>query len=394
MALTLGRWFAVVAVLCVVAATLILREPDARGPGARTERPREALAASHHAALRRLTHAAATLRVLEVRDSVAAVISGSAAADTGRVFVDRSLPAGHVTALTRAFHRATAQSPTPPRWRVDVALVRDSTTSVRGAARARTEYLATDYVLPGDSSKSCVVIVRLRMRGTENAQMLRWFTSAESVEAMASSMLGPCGFFQRFGPPGPAVAEWLADGGWIHSFVSASDESNDQYWAAAPGTMLDGWPLRVHTTPEGYRCIVGDEKQCRRLVVSESDDNRSDVRTIDGIVTGSSLSASRASWRLGHDLGPHGPRLLDEMAQTLGPERFGAFWTSSLPPADAFAAAAGEDIGAWTAAWARRSYGEHGRGPGLNTGGTLLGMALAGAALTVAMGLRRRRQVA
>jgi hypothetical protein len=141
----------------------------------------------------------------------------------------------------------------------------------------------------------------------------------------------------------------------------------------------------------GYRCLAGDVARCRSTVVDGPDEPHSQRYTR---VTDEGLILRRAEWYTPFPLGPSESRLLGDMAQSLGPERFRAFWTSNLPPAEAFASAAGQDIGAWTADWARRTYGPVGRGPGISASGTAFATLITLLALGGATAASRRRQVA
>jgi hypothetical protein len=78
----------------------------------------------------------------------------------------------------------------------------------------------------------------------------------------------------------------------------------------------------------------------------------------------------------------------------MGRERFQRFWTSDKAPAEAFQAAFGRDIGAWTVEWAQDSYGVRGRGPAVSASSALVAALVALFSLGAAIAAARRQQVA
>jgi hypothetical protein len=94
-------------------------------------------------------------------------------------------------------------------------------------------------------------------------------------------------------------------------------------------------------------------------------------------------------------LGPSMRSLLSDMAVSLGPDRFRQFWTSPLPPDEAFRAAAGQDIGDWIGSWMRSAYpGSFGRGARIPAMTVVFALGLVILALGSASVAWRRRQVA
>jgi hypothetical protein len=103
---------------------------------------------------------------------------------------------------------------------------------------------------------------------------------------------------------------------------------------------------------------------------------------------------ARAQWWYSTTLGHWQGSLLADMAAMIGDADFRKFWTSALPPAEAFSAATGQELGAWTASWAKKSYGDLGRGPAIPPRSLSWAVALLVIALGGAIAAASRRQVA
>jgi hypothetical protein len=211
-------------------------------------------------------------------------------------------------------------------------------------------------------------------------------------------MLGPCALYEAFGAPGPEIDRWLAKGAWKFG-MSGSLKNRSEMWRGNDSWSLPlwgwatGWPLRAYITPLGYRCASGDRDVCRQVVLDPNSD-RGDRRRLhvgaDRIIA--RTTKDEGTWAV--SLGPLEPAFLSEMAGSIGADQFRRFWTSDKPTAEAFFAATGQDIGAWTAAWARDAYGHPRRGPGVDTSGASWAALLALLGLSGAIVSARRRQVA
>ncbi|MBK6781644.1 MAG: hypothetical protein IPG75_19220 [Gemmatimonadetes bacterium] len=85
--------------------------------------------------------------------------------------------------------------------------------------------------------------------------------------------------------------------------------------------------------------------------------------------------------------------MLRDLVREFGPEQFRAFWTSSAPPAEAFAAAFGVEFEAWAARWVPATMGRTVVGPSLRVGGVLAWLSVVGLALGGALLMARRRRL-
>jgi hypothetical protein len=176
----------------------------------------------------------------------------------------------------------------------------------------------------------------------------------------------------------------------------------------ARGTLFSDWGLREALTSRGFACVAGNEHACDSAILdslrfTERPSPFADIAGRNATLWGNgivSLSAGldnlRDNWWFvfPRDLGPRDWTVLGEMARTLGANRFQQFWSSRQPPRDAFLSATGFELGAWTHAWAERTYGAQGSGPGVTATQVLLSLLVAGAAIAVALVASRRRQVA
>lgn len=398
MALTLGRWLAIALVGFLLAPVVILGDADVS-----EWRPtaRDRLVDRSRVAETNLRHATDQLRILQLRDSLArsATARGwpafaiDAAFDrSSRILIDSIVAAVHAGGAKGAGGAGDARIP------ASVFFVLDTVTEVRGYPRATRSRgaLAVDYVLPAGSSQRCIVIARARPVTTR-----RLFEAELRSRIIRERLLGPCAYFERFGAPGAAVRRWLDDRGW--QFAQRS------VWNVPPVRWLDGMPdssyrsridLDYVMSSSGRACAGGRDEACVQALVSQSSgaDRWTAMRLDAGVLSsgffnpfvhGDNFWFARA-W----PLGAREWTLLSDMVRSLGPERFEQFWTSDLPLDQAFPAAAGVSMAAWTRDWIETTYHPQATGPALPAGAT----GFAALMLIVALGLTivaaRRRQMA
>lgn len=397
MALTLPRWMAAAVAGCLIVAAWFLSRP---APRSRPEGRRFELIRREQRASWASNEAVAHLRDLIVRDSVLAVIGRAPRADTSRIFVSSALSTVAVNRVVPVLGvRVSLMRARPAASPIDIAFVLDSAREVRGRPVSRP-LLGVTHVLPPVGGRHCLAIVRLLARDYQfGASNRRYWTTYLTSAAVARKVLGPCALYEAFGAPGAQVDRWLADGAWKYGNSGAlkgrsSSWSGDNYWGERLWGRTAGWPLRGYVTPTGYRCASGDHAACRLAILEPSADRSAD-RTLrvgaDRIVAAEN---SNEYWWFPATLGPMESAVLADMARSIGVDQFRRFWTSDKPPAEAFFAATGQDIGAWTAAWARDTYGEVGRGPGTDASSMTWAAVLAVLGLSGAIVSSRRRQVA
>lgn len=403
MALTFSRWLSLAALLCGVAAIAILREPKERSSNNDLNdfRRREYRAGAH------LSNAAGSLRMLMIVDSLHRSI-GRAPSAQSRVFFARNFSPNVKRVLSGLADNAAASRPAQPRVPVDLVFVLDTAHDVRGAAvPGYYGTLKMDYVLPpSTSSGRCMVIARVKE--FSNPRMARGEYAGLLGDVARSLLLGPCGYYEWFGMPGPQIDRWLRNGGWDFGLVSAWDvvypkwQPHWPWYGDVESLLFSDWAVRASTTPRGFGCLAGSIAACDSAVVAGPDPQADLMRNTQ--LWSSDILSTRFNvdftegwywWRHARaELGPRERTILGEMARTLGPERFRRIWQSSQSFSDAFRAEAGTGVGEWTREWARRLYGDQSRGPRLPALSVLTGILLALVAFGSALATVRRRQVA
>lgn len=268
---------------------------------------------------------------------------------------------------------------------VDIAVIYDTSSSVRGAARnqfATSEF----YSLPSAPGQRCLSVLQIgRDRGNSSRRTLRSEVASEQV-------FGPCAYYAVFGIPGPAVRTWLQQSGatlalggsWTRlSERTPSRMRRDPYFDARH-------PALENLSIRGSRCAAGDVGVCEEIGLQPNPYQRS--LSVGSIVSPSDrMGATR--W-VPADLGGRETEMLAGMVRSLGREKFAAFWTSSDPVPVAFERASGVSLGAWTASWLTEQFGELRRGPGTSAISIVSAALIVGIAIFFAVRAARRREFA
>jgi hypothetical protein len=185
-----------------------------------------------------------------------------------------------------------------------------------------------------------------------------WDTTTETGQAMGRLSMewdgtdGPCWFLARFGPPGPEVREWL----------------DSRYWDVAGAIPPTPLPILREDETEGsvdpVRRMAGDMHGAftgSSVTLQGCAHDRPDLceqallSPLRGGVLPPGIAAShslahfaRAPGDLQFGFPPEASwSVLSRMVEDLGPTKFAAFWTSRVPVAEAFQAAAGTSLGQW-----------------------------------------------
>jgi len=390
-ALTRWRWLVAAAILCAISGTVVLRP---RNPESRADR-----SAAIYEPERRIGFAmrltASRIQAIRVSDSIAALVARGSIRGS-QILMDRALPDRYVALAQALVSRAAETRPMIGRHPVVVAVVFDTVSRVNGVSPYRSGTIATEYVLPRGEAQPCIVIARIR-----SLEVRWWNRTTLMSDRTAQALLGPCGFYEWFGIPGPGISSWLANGGWDFGAVSAWQQEQPlwappQWYSASALYGQRVWGVREFMSLGAFRCVTGDADQCRRQLLRDySSPSAPDAVTVlaPHLISAIELP-TLGRWESRNALGPRGSLLLAEMARALGADRFQLFWSSPLPATEAFRAATDRDIGDWTSEWARTSYGEQARGPGIEPVAVLLGALAAGLAIAAAALMARRRQVA
>lgn len=204
----------------------------------------------------------------------------------------------------------------------------------------------------------CVVVLKYHGREPANA---RSFTRRSTLERV----LGPCRFFARYGPPGPAIARWLETGGYALA-------------GARPTTITEPSPLSRgllgrrpgYTIPslDGERCVAGHESACAAAVLTPAP---MPAPALYGYIpVGLFLMHEGPVAYMPDATTPrpfHGLSrgFLAELEASFGADRFGRFWASEGDMATAFAASFGVPVGPWAMGWAWGEVGVIRAGPGV-----------------------------
>lgn len=404
MALTIRRWLSLAAILCGVAVIVLLREPapSRRGNEDSALRQRESLAGQH------VARAWERLRLAQLLDSLRRTVPAPSAGASSRVIFARNLPPEATRALGVLLAIVAPARPTTPRVPVDLVFLVDTAPGPSAAGRfGFGSAMRADYVLPGDSVRRCVVIARVRVMRTPDGRSARGSYSALLSPGVRSRLLGPCGFYEWFGMPGPTVSAWLGARGWDLALASSWKSAYPawtprEYWYSS--SFLVPWSpnmrLRMATTTAGYSCATGTVRVCDSLVASAPRARPREFREAalwDGSVVSPawSLDVDRQPWVWNWNstqLGPRETTLLAEVARALGPDRFASFWATGRPLREAFREATGMGVGEWTADWAQRAYGRPEKGPAIPVVSLLVAVALSAVSLGYALTRAARRQ--
>lgn len=358
MALTLTRWIVAALVGCAALAGWALH--DASSPLAAEPINREAELLGRAASARgELSSTLARLRTVAIRDSLATHAPSVAEGSVVTSDHSRSMRWGEQRDIPRLMAEAGATRPTHPLMPIEVAFLYDTASVNVDGVRLQRPLLNLEYMLPASAfNDRCTVVVEM--------EDLYWGDLPKP-----QSLLGPCAYYEAFGPPGPAVDRWLRARGW--AFGQRNSWNRAEQWRLLvegrfPGDMRPVADTLAHESLGigAARCATGDVEQCQKSVLESGPSEFAPVwgagfMSANGLPT---VAGARQRW-----LGPADDMLLSEMVRTLGPERFAAFWRSDKEPAQAFKDAAGVSIGEWTRDWMQREYGKQTRGPTVNYAG-------------------------
>jgi hypothetical protein len=390
MALTPSRWIAIAVTGFLLAPVVILDGVET--PEWRRSK-RDQLTGRLSVAETQLRRAADQLRVLQLRDSILPIASRTSAPPFA---VDGAFDRDSRALIDSVIVAARSERAMAARIPANVFFVLDTVTEVRGQTRHTSARgaLAIDYVLPSDSAQRCVVIARVRMPAIE-----RLFQAELRSSISHERLLGPCAFLEHFGVPGKSIRSWLDVRGWHFAQRGA--------WEEPPAPWLDGSPdsayraridLEFVMSSSGRGCAGGKDPACLDALLSRSADGRQSRMTLSAAVLspgyynpfvhGDNAWLTR-SWALGS----REWTLLSDMVRSMGPERFERFWSSELPPEQAFQAAAGTSLAGWTRAWIETTYHPQATGPALPAGATGFAALMLIAALGLTIVAARRRQI-
>lgn len=405
MALTISKWTGATALACAVVWAWLFHTRSQRA--AVEPFPVQSAivtgAATSPAVSSELNRAIDRLRLLQIRDSIAALASKSG--DDLTVLVD----AGYGPSLARAIevkmHQRWDRVPRRGGVPVVVAAVVDSSSTVLGYQRRKPTTVAppmSTFLPTSETGGRCISIVRVPM--ALDARSPKYIPANLLSPESVDGLLSPCIYYATFGPPGPEIERWLRDVSWRvahHADWSTSspqwDADRARDVARVFGPLASGddasWAVRFAVATPGLACLGGMAGRCLEAATARrpsGDDSTWDSNVVASYGTNqfSFYLPSRPT-----NLGPYDGWLLSEMARSLGDAKFAAFWKSRATVPEAFRAASGEDLDGWIRGWGRRIYGSMSIGPGLPASSIVAGFGAIGLALWLAVAIARRRRV-
>ena len=211
----------------------------------------------------------------------------------------------------------------------------------------------------------------------------------------APNPVGPCLLHAKYGSPGDGTFHWLRSGGY------ALGEGSMGYWVRRDTIPMErevrGFGVRriYRLSPDGEACVMGRRDACLRAFL------KGDSRGPAGLSYpwGSDLWSSGISpvaFRSGGagsrvGFGGTGARLLYDLEEEFGTERFARFWSSELDVEEAFQTAFGEPVEEWLVRWAQARWGNLMVGPRMPLQATLLSFLTLGLFVGLALFIGRRK---
>lgn len=246
-----------------------------------------------------------------------------------------------------------------------------------GLFHPSNNYSVTSLMPPSVDGRSCLMLITL----TDRAVSLESSgTTAEQVfrldQRSAGTTIGPCAFFAVFGQPGKGVQGWLRQTAFVWalrpSFASSAGRSTLDVLRQTTGARSRSLVERASFDAVG--CAAGDEARCLRAVrspVAALPIRMGAAQQLPPDWATSGTNPWTRVWFAGEE-----EYFLSDMVESLGYDRFQAFWSSDAPLDEAFAAATGIPLGRWTADWARRTIGSAKVGPWPGRASTAIALAV------------------
>ena len=351
------------------------------------------------------------LALLERRDLALGLASRSRPAAEGRpgIVFDPYIPRALRSSLDSMIGRELEGLRTPlDAAPVVVYIVLDTATRGDDAlpAASRTRWIDAQYVLPAATDgRTCVSIVRVGQsalddRTRRNDRLVRDI----ALEGASGKMLGPCAFIGAHGPPGREIGRWLAT---THHglLLRAPAPDTDTLRSSRPGMLGEresivelilrstGWSLqRDWLHPDVIACAAGRDDRCLDAVGASGLDSTRGSGPL--LLRSAGTPFDRDAWPDERTrLMGTGGWLFASLHDRIGPEAFARFWTSDLPPDQAWAAATGVSLAESSRGWIGETFDVGRTRQWPHPGALLLQLALAAAGIGGATVLRQRRTV-
>ena len=380
MALTMRRWIIIALAGFAILPVILLNDREPRD----RERSgiRERLAVTAARARGRQVRLAQSLHLARLHDSVRASLPRSG---PGRTIVDPRIPVLTMQRATTLLADAQHLRSTQPRGAVDVVVVLDTATTFRGhpLARNNNQLAGVDYFAPTDSAGRCLVLVRANPRAF-------WGNFVTGTD-LRDRFMGPCAFYEAYGPPGPGIRRWLDRRSWTLAQYGPGT-SGGWYWSSRDSRRN----MRGAIGAIGFRCLLGNDSACVTAMMEPGPHERRMHGPSGALMPPMHERVVHIPWFLPDrsGLGPRQSSLLGDMARSLGDEKFLAFWRSSLEPMDAFREATGRDVPSWVREWMKGHYPPQETGPTTTRTAVAFALMILAAGIGLALLAADRRQVA
>lgn len=216
---------------------------------------------------------------------------------------------------------------------------------------------------------------------------------------LAPNPLGPCLLHAKYGSPGEGMFRWLRAGGYAlaEGSMGTWNWSRRRYLPAydISRVVFLGW-FGSGLSQDGLACAGGKEESC--------------LRALPGMAKGGTPTVV-LPWPLGEigfsepedfplaysgrgslsRFGRAGARLLYDLEEEFGPERFARFWKSDQDVETAFEAAFGKPIEDWLMGWLQARWGVPEVGAGVPLQASLLSFLTVGLFAGLALYMGRRK---
>lgn len=201
---------------------------------------------------------------------------------------------------------------------------------------------ADAFLLPDSSDRAtCLAFVPIIYWGRPGVLKQTRPTPNKELAEYLRNGLGTCAYFAAFGAPGHDVSRWLTSRHYDLALypwgLRVSPEST------RAGSLLDQdkpwfWSFVYRYNPGAVACMAGRRDACSRSALAIGRGESVPVVTTE-----------QNWWKPPSLAGAE--RYLADLADEIGPQRFGHFWNSELPADTALAAAMRMPVGEWTRRW-------------------------------------------
>jgi len=243
---------------------------------------------------------------------------------------------------------------------------------------------APAFLLPDSSDRTtCLAYLPIIFWGRPGVLKQSRPAPNKDLAEMLRNGLGTCAYFAAFGAPGQEIAGWL---------TSRHYELAEYPWklrvpaeSTRGGALLEQnkpwfWSFVYRYEPDAIACMASRPEACGRSVLRKG--------------TGESVPVVSTEQNFWKPPSPAGAdRYIADLADEIGPERFGRFWNSELPVDTALATAMRMPVGEWTRRWQATIVPPIRLGPVARPSAVVLATLLGVAAVVLVMLTATRRQV-